>query len=963
MGLSLLLTYPKLNSQAQLGKSEWVDSVMKTMSIDEKIGQLFMIRAFSKDDPDHIKNVKNQIKKYKVAGLCFFQGDPTRQLELIKEYQAIAKIPLMTAIDGEWGLGMRFPDQAISFPRQLTIGAINDHQLIFRMGKEVGRQLNLTGLNINFAPSVDVNNNPANPVINFRSFGEDRYNVSTKAYAYMYGMMQSGIMPCAKHFPGHGDTDVDSHYDLPVIPHSRHRLDSLELFPFKMMISYGVPSIMVAHLQVPALDARKNRPTTVSRSVVTDLLRNELGFQGLIMTDAMEMKGVTKHFGPGKADLEAFLAGNDMILLPEDMEQGFNAIKKTYELGDLSLERIEESVRRVLEGKYDLNLNQPLNYPTSDLSKELNSIEAKVIKAKIYEKALTLVANDQNILPIKELTKQSYGSISLGANSITSFQVRLNSYIDCEHHQLLKKSSRDSYQEKLRALEKKDLVFIGVHDMSWYSTKGFGIDSAQISFIYRLASKTKVVLTLFGSPYALKYFEQIPNVLVAYEDGEMPQDAAAQALMGASDITGKLPVTTGIKYRVGAGIMLPGLSRMGYALPEAVGMSSDSLLQIDQIVKEMIDEKAAPGCQILIARNNKVIFWKSYGNKTYEDNAPIQNNDLFDVASITKILATTISLMRLQDQGKFNPYSPLGAYIPALDSTNKSTMICEDVLAHVSGLIGWIPFYQNTLNDGKDPSLNPKYYSKVKKEGFEVEVTSKLFMRNDYRDSIWQAIFSSDRRSSNDYRYSDLGFYMFNKIVNNLSGLEVDQYAEAQFYNPLGLRRTLFNPLKRMKSHEIVPSEKDEYFRQEVLCGSVHDMGAAMLGGVSGHAGLFSNAMELGILMQMLLNKGYYGGTQYLQASTIEKYTQRHWKSTRRGLGFDLKELNPKKSMNMSEAASSLTFGHLGFTGTVVFADPKEDLVFIFLANRTYPSMNNNKFGSHEYRPRVQTAAYNAIIK
>lgn len=941
----------------------WTDSLMSTMSIEEKIGQLFMIRAFSKEDPAHIKSVKDQIKKYHIGGVCFFQGDPKKQVKIVNEYQDLSKVPLLVSIDGEWGLGMRFPDKAISFPRQITIGAINDNQLIYRMGKEIGRQCKLLGINVNFAPDVDINNNPNNPVINMRSFGEDRDNVSSKSYAYMRGMQDANIMACAKHFPGHGDTDVDSHYDLPIIAHTRERLDSIELYPFRKMIEQGISSVMVAHLQVPVLDNRPNRPTTVSYNVISELLRKELAFDGLVYTDAMEMKGVTKHFGAGMADLEAFLAGNDIILLPEDIEQGYNRILEAYQKGTLPEDRINESVRRILLAKEKLDLPTGLVKANAEnIYKELNSDEAINLKTEIYERAITLANNEKGFLPIRKLKKGSFSSISLGAKKETTFQKRLQSYVEIQNFNLPKKTSKEKYDQISLVLSEKDHVIISIHDMSWYAKKNYGIEESQINFIKELSQKTNVVLMLFGTPYALKWFEDIPTVLVAYEDNDISQEVAAQALFGVTDISGKLPVTASSKYISGNGERIAALKRIGYSRPERVGLRSDTLDNIKDLVDEMIAEKAAPGCQVLIAKDNRIVYHQTFGYHTYDKIHKVKTSDIYDLASVTKVMATTISLMHLDDQDLFDLSGYIKDYIPEEDSTNKATIQYNDMLAHVGGLVGWIPFYKNTLTEGKYPKPSSSYYSKVQSEEFPHYVTDKLFLRHDYQDSIWRKVFSSQLRDKRDYRYSDLAFYIGSRTIENLSNLSVDLYAHQYFYEPIGLRTTTFNPLNKVDKSRIPPTEKDTYFRMATVKGTVHDMGAAMLGGVSGHAGLFSSATDLGVLMQMLLNKGYYGGYNFLSPETVEKYTQRHWASSRRGIGFDMKELNPDNTQNMSDKASRNTFGHLGFTGTAVFADPDHDIIYIFLSNRTYPTMRNNKLGKNNYRPRIQSVIYDALI-
>ena len=942
---------------------DWTEQTLAKMTLEEKVGQIFMIRAFSKDDPERIKYVKSQIEKYHVGGICFFQGDPLRQTRLVKEYQRLSKYPLMIGIDGEWGLGMRFPDKAISFPRQITIGAIRDNQLIYQMGREIGRQCKLLGININFAPDVDINNNPNNPVINMRSFGEDRDNVTAKAYAYMRGMQDVDVMACAKHFPGHGDTDVDSHYDLPVIAHDRERLDSVELYPFKKLVDQGISSVMVAHLQVPAIDPRENRPTTLSAPTIVDVLRNDLGFEGVVFTDAMEMKGVTKHFGPGMADLEAFLAGNDVVLLPEEVEQGYQRVLDAVNDGEISMARLDASVKRILRAKEILGLPTKTEWTNgNNIYRELNSDQAIKIKAEIYEKAITLAHNESEVLPIRKLQEHTYASLSLGSNELTTFQKRLESYVDVQHKFIPKDGSDLDYELAMRELVNYDRVIISSHDMSWYSSRNYGLNDQQIEFVNELSKKTEVIYTLFGTPYALKWFEEVPTVIVAYEDNYLSQEAAAQALFGVTDIMGQLPVSASAVYPVGTGEMIPALKRIGFSTPERVGMVSDTLAKIAGLVEEMIKEKAAPGCQILIAKDNRIVFQESFGYHTYDKKRSVINTDIYDLASITKIMATTLSLMHLDDRNLFDVEAAIKNYIPEGQNSNKAEILYEDILAHKGGLISWIPFYKKTLTESRRPKPSEKYYSKVKTDSFPHFVTSNLYLRQDYPDSIWHMIFNSDLRSKQDYRYSDLAFYIGNKTIENLANHQVDLYAQKHFYEPLGLRTVTFNPLDRFTKERIPPTEKDNYFRMTTVQGVVHDMGAAMLGGVSGHAGLFSNSLDIAVLMQMLLNKGYYGGYNFLDPSTVEQYTRRHWASSRRGLGFDMKELHPDKTENMSEKASRNCFGHTGFTGNAVYADPDHDIIYIFLSNRTYPSMKNNKLGENNYRSRIQSLIYDSLI-
>jgi len=955
-----------VSSIAQSNEQDWVDRQLSKLTVDEKIGQLFMIRAHSNLGKDHVASVKEQVEKYKVGGLCFFQGSPDKQAELTNEYQRLADVPLLVSIDGEWGLGMRFPDNTISYPRQLMLGAIQDNNLIYEMGKEIAAQMKRVGIHINFAPVVDVNNNPDNPVINNRSFGENRLRVSAKSYAYMRGMQEGGLLTSAKHFPGHGDTSVDSHHDLPIISHDRQRLDSIELMPFQHLINQGLDGIMVAHLSIPALDPTPNLPTTLSKPVVTDLLRKEMGFDGLIYTDAMEMKGLTKYFGNGRAEVEAIKAGVDVLLLPANFKQSFDAIKAAVNTNEISIDRINESVRRILSYKHRAGLlYTPIISSPSSVLRDINTNKGKALKSKLIEKSLTLVKNDQSLVPITNDKSKKVLTIAIGTNKQNAFQSRIGQFLQADHLSYTQASLASQGESLKRKVNDYDMTIVSLEDMSKYSSKNFGLRSETINFINALAGAEKeVILTVFGSPYALKYFGNVPQVLMAYEEDDQTQDIAAQALFGVSEINGVLPVSASQLIREGQGLYSPKLNILGYALPEQVGLSSDSLLAIDTIIKEMFRRKAAPGCQMLIAKDGKIVYNKAFGYHTYDRKRKVKVDDIYDLASVTKIMASTISLMKLQDEQKFNIYHPLKQYITEADTSNKANIIIEDILAHHAGLAGWVPFYKHTLvPDSKKAKVDPKYYRKSATDSFNIRVMDNLYLRQDYRDSIWSRILGTQLREKRNYRYSDLGFYMMHEAIHNVSGIPISDYTEQSFYKPLGLHNTGYNPLDKHHTNRIPPTEKDNYFRGTVVDGYVHDMGAAMLGGVSGHAGLFSNTQDLAVLGQMLLNGGSYGGKEYIKAKTVKDFTTRYYRSTRRGIGFDMKELNPDRKMNMSEKAPDSTFGHLGFTGTCMWMDPENEIIFIFLSNRTFPSMNNNTFGKYDFRPRVQSVIYNAMIK
>lgn len=950
-------------SVAETDKESWVDSVFNTLSEDEKIGQLFMIRVHSDLGEDHIQEVKRQIAQYQVGGLCVFQGTPEKQVELLNLYQSLSpKIPLMVSVDAEWGIGMRFKSNTISYPRQLMLGAIQNNRLIYEMGKEVARQLRLTGVHVNFAPVADINNNAANPVIHTRSFGENRYNVTVKSYMYMLGMQDHGVMACAKHFPGHGDTDVDSHHDLPIINHSRERLDSIELYPFQALIQHGIGSIMVAHLDVPAVVERANLPTTLSPNMINQILKKEMGFEGLIFTDALEMKGVTKHFEPGQVEVEALKAGNDILLLPVDIDASWKAINAALADGTLSWKQIDESVKKVLKAKFDLGLTKFTPLPTEDLRAKLNSSEAKTLKRTLIKESLTLVRNEDQIVPFVDFDSLSLASIAIGVSNKNLFQERIDSYADCKHFQVGKNISASIQQNLIDQLAGKDAVIVSVHNMNGSANQMYGLTENTIDFIHRLNQETDVVLVLFGTPYSTRYFDAINHLMVAYEENKDVLDLSAQALFGVFPVSGRLPVTASEKSTFNSGVTTKKTLRLGYALPEEVGVNSDSLSHIATIAQNAIDSSATPGCVVLVAKDGQIIYHEAFGHHTYAKKRPVQKEDIYDLASITKVAATTISLMKLYETRSIDLNAPLNQYLPFLDGSNKSNLILSDVLSHQSGLRSWIPFYKETITGSRRRRRpSSKFYKESPIEPFTVPVANNLFMNRNHIDTMWTQIRDSELPNLGQYYYSDLGFYLSARMIEQISGDPVNEFARKHFYRPLGLYNTLYKPWRLIDLDRIPPTELDRYFRRRKVHGYVHDMGAAMLGGVSGHAGLFSNARELAIIMQMLLQGGQYANRHLLRPETISRFTTRVEGSTRRGLGFDMKEMNTRRENNISRFASFNTYGHYGFTGTGVWVDPEHNLIYIFLSNRTFPSMNNYLIGRLNTRIRIQDQIYKSI--
>ena len=976
----LTLLHIALFAQNTTVENRWVDSVYQTLNDTQRIGQMIMIRAHSNLGYDHISEVEYLIKKYHVGSLCFFQGTPEKQLELTNRYQKLSEIPLFVAMDAEWGLNMRLKSSTIAYPKQIMLGAITDNHLIYRFGEAIAKECRRLGVHINFAPSIDINVNRNNPIINERSFGDNMYNVAAKGFAYAKGMQDNNVMACAKHFPGHGDTDVDSHLDLPVVNHDMAHLSALELMPFRALSQHGVASMMVGHLSIPSIDNTWHVPTSLSKNAVRELLRNQIGFNGLIFTDGLEMRGVTRYFHNGEASAKAIEAGCDILCLPESTPEAFNAIKRYINEGRIDTNEIATSVKRILHAKFRYGLTTPQYIEPANIRWDINSTESKELKSELLKNALTLVRNEDKIVPFTAFQPDSMAVLAIGSESWTPFQSQLNNAGLRSQFNVSKYMSAEKRAQMMDYFSQKKIVIVSLHGLRVKASENFGLTHNTRDFVNELAQKTQVVLVVFGNPYVLKDFDTVKNILECYNDEKETQEFAAQGLLGLFEFKGKLPVTASEKSKNGFGFLqntAPSVppnaipKKMNHlewntATPETAGMDARTLNAIDTIAKELIAARAAPGCQILVARNGQIVYNKAFGHHTYEKIHPITTDDLYDLASITKCAATTVCLMKLHDEGKIDLNKTLGDYLPYLQGSNKANLSLRDVLIHQAGLPAWIPFYKQTLDsaliDGKKKYFpSEKYYAKTATGDFTVPVTPNLFMRKDYVDTMKMRIAALPLRNSQNYLYSDLGLILLADIIKNITGKTLDVYANEAFYTPLSMNRTLFNPLTKFPEMACPPTEEDNYFRMSRVRGTVHDMGAAMLGGVSGHAGLFSTTSDLAILLQMLLNQGEYNGVSYIKPETVKLFTTRQGGSTRRGYGWDMKELNPSKTLNMSSLASYATFGHTGFTGNAAYVDPEKNLVYIFLSNRTYPDSGNNKLINGNYRTRIQNVVYEAV--
>lgn len=942
---------------ASPGERKWVDSIYNSLSFDERVGQLFMVAAYSNKDSTHIKGIDKLVRDYKVGGLIFFQGGPTRQARLTNRYQAESKVPMFIGIDAEWGLSMRL-DSTYRYPWNMTLGAVQDMKLIEKQGKQMAIQAKRMGIHFNFAPVLDINTNPSNPIIGNRSFGEDKINVTDRALALMKGIQSEGVFATGKHFPGHGDTGTDSHTTLPYLPFSKERLEDVEFYPYKKLFKEGLSSIMVAHLNVPSIEPTPNYPTSLSYNVITNIVQKEMGFKGLIFTDALNMKGASNFMAPGDIDLEAFLAGNDVLLFAENVPVAIEKFRQAYTDSVLSEERLQHSVKKILAYKYRVGLNKYTPIDINNLYSDLNGHEYDDLNYQLYENAVTVLKNDQEIVPVMELENEKIAYVKLGDDDGSVYLSTLQKYAD------VTEVKEDSLQLLTTRLKDYSTVIVGYHkaDGAW---KKHDLSAKELVWLDTIAKNKRVIFTVFAKPYtlnAVKNFANIESVVLAYQNNAISQTVAAEIVFGALGSKGKLPVSIGTAYKVNHGLFTKTTNRLGFTTPENAGMNSVVLQKIDLLAKKAIDEKMTPGLQVIVARKGKVIYQKSFGYHTYENDMKVKDTDIYDVASLTKVLSTLPNIMQLFDKGELKLDDRLGDLLPVFAKTDKRKILLKDMLLHQARFQAWIPFYQETLDKEKHP--DSLYYRRSYSDEFPHQVAENLYLRKDYPDTIIARIADSKLLKKKEYKYSDFSFILLKEYIERHTGKKIDVLSDQQFYKPLGAAHTTYNPLRKFDMAVIPPTEIDKYFRYQVIQGYVHDMAAAMEDGVAGHAGLFSNAMDVAKIMQMYLQQGNYGGKQYFSAKTFDTFNTCYAckEGNRRGLGFDKPQIgnNPGPTCG---CVSKSSFGHTGFTGTMTWADPETGIVYVFLSNRTYPEAGENRLSKENIREDIQKVIEEAIIE
>ncbi len=912
----------------------WVKNTFAQMSLKEKCAQMIISAASSSDtnfESEDFKQLEKLVTDFNVGGLLFFRGSLYNQILVTNKLQALSKIPLMITEDFERGPGMRI-EEIVQFPHNMALGATGDPSLTFLMGKYTARISRAIGVHMNFAPLLDINNDYRNPIINIRAYSDDPNIISWHGNAFIKGMQEDGMITTAKHFPGHGSTDLDSHEELPTIHLTEREFEHRDFVPFKEAISSGVQSIMVGHLQVPALDNREGIPATLSPYITHDYLRNKFNFKGLIVTDALNMKAVRDSFDYQEAAKLAVLAGNDFVLFPPDDSLAIEGIYNGVLSGEITEERIDESVLRILSAKKWLHLDL-FNQIDYELASQIaTSRDQQRLALEIAERSTTLIKDDDKLIPVNPDDYYQTASITLRGTSDRGSlkeekefeKLVSDNFGYVKQHRLNLESSKRDYRKALSSAKKSDLVLLNLYLTSYTNEDYDFIDENQKEFIQNIIKLNKpLILSNFGNPYLLLEFENTPSYLCSFSWTDAAQTAMFNSITGRNEISGKMPISIpGTDYSIGFGEKR---KIQSIFIPDTTVDTNYNFSTIDSLVNGAIQDSVFPGAVVLIGHRKRVIYNKPFGHFTYDTTSTEMTvNAMFDLASVTKVTATTSAAMLLYDRGMYRLDQKVSSILPEFRGHGKENITIKHLLVHNSGL----------------PAFK-RYY--------------KIF---DTREQIVDDIMNTDLifEPGTDYTYSDLGMITMQFIIEKLTGQPIDEFLRENLFDILGMQNTMYNPPPE-KWYYCVPSEVDNYWRHTTVKGKVHDENAFVFGGVAGHAGLFSTTSDLAKLMSLYVNNGEYKGKTIFQPSTMDMFTSIQTKYGDRGLGWGIKSVDGYSSGGSK--FSDTSFGHTGFTGTSIWVDKERGVFVILLTNRVYPTRENRKISS--FRPVLHDTVIDAI--
>ncbi len=928
-------------------RENWVDSVMATMTLEQKVGQMVMVGVFGQyysQQSDEFARLVRLVQEKHVGGFILWQGDVYEAAVRLNTLQGLSRLPLLVSADFERGVAMRIR-RGTPFPDAMAIGATRNSRYAYEIGRAIAREARAIGVHQNYAPVADVNTNPLNPVINTRSFGSDPAIVHEMVSAFIRGTTDGGVLSTAKHFPGHGDTGTDSHLELPRIPFARDRLDSIELAPFRTAIQAGAQSVMIAHLAVPALDPSRLLPSSLSPAIITGVLQRELGFEGLVVTDAMDMRGVTRGYSPGKASVMAVKAGVDIVLMPPDEEAAFSALIAAARSGEITEGRLDRSVRKILAVKQNLGLDTLRTVDINAISTQVGTRAHWRLARDVARHSITLLKNNRTLLPLQTpirkrivsvvLTDTPDGRVDINRASNSGTGELPGAYF----HQLLQRKNGqiDTYRlspssniididAALARVKRADLLLLPVHVKVRTSSGKIDLPQGLQPFLKKVKeSGIPTVVMLFGNPYLAGTLGWADAIVCAYGDNEPLVEATVEAIFAESGICGKLPIEIADYFALGSGTSCP-KDRLRWDDPSVAGFDPERLLALDSIIEHAIRDSAFPAAQLAVVRDGILVYNKPFGTYTYDSSLrPIDYTTVFDLASVSKVIGTTSAVMKLFDQGRIALDDSVGTYLPQFREGPKSAITIRHLIRHRAGFPPFRRFF--LMCSTAEEALDSIYATPL------VAVPGDTTI------------------------YSDIGMITMGKVVEKITGMPLSEFVQNEFFLPLGMKNTMYNPPADIHDR-VAPTEIDTLWRKALVCGQVHDENAALLGGVAGHAGLFSTASDLAIYMQMLLNKGTYGGIRFLKESTVIEFTRKYVQGQDRYLGWDMKSVLGSSAGSLFSPSS---FGHTGFTGTSIWTDPERKLSVILLTNRVHPTRANLKIA--RIRPAVHDAVVRAIVE
>lgn len=916
-------------------RTAWVDSTLATLSLEQKVGQLVFVWTpghYYPTDSDQWIELERYAKKKELGGFIFSTGEVYEYAVQLNRLQRLSRVPLLIASDLEYGLGMRIKD-ATTFPAAMAVGATRNPHFSYEIGKITAEEARAVGIHQNYAPDADVNTNPRNPVINTRSFGDNVSLVTEMTTQFVKGTQDGGVAATLKHFPGHGDSDVDTHVGLMTLAQDSSRLWNRELKPFQDAIGAGAISVMVGHIAVPAFDTVADRPASVSPTITTGLLQQDLKFNGLVVSDAMRMQAVARKYPPGEAAVLAVKAGIDLVLLPVDADLAVDAIVKAVRRGEIPEERIDQSVRKLLHLKQWVGLDRNRMVNLERIGDVVGTREHRLTAQEIARDAVTVLGNDSHILPLPKVDSRKILDIVFSDSEDPETGRSLQQMLSQRHPKmgfasLDPRSNFVEYDSVMSAARRSDILLLQLHYFTRSEQMTGTIGTEQAAFLRSLDSLGKPIIVIsLGNPYVVMDIPKPMAYVCTYSDADCMQEAVAEVLFAEAPARGNLPITIPNMYAFGDGVEYP-KTTLRFGVPEEAGFDSRQLSGVDTIMQHAIRDSAFPGGVLLVARNGLVIYHKAYGAYDYSMYSKrVSVRTVYDLASVTKVIATTSAVMRLVDEGRLRLDDRVINYMPQFGQNGKEHITLFNLMVHNSGLPAWRKFHEFC----------------------------------EMPQCVLDSVFATGLvyKTGDSTVYSDLGIITMGKVVEKVSGVTLDRYVDSVFFRPLGMNSTMYNPPQFLLDH-IAPTEIDTYWKKTGVAvrGRVHDENAAVLGGVSGHAGLFSTASDLAIMMEMLLNGGTYGGNRYLKDETVHEFVRRQFDTDTRAIGWDTKD--PVRSWAGS-LMSNQTFLHTGFTGTSVAADPERNLIVILLTNRVYPSRSFGKIA--KVRPRVHDAVVKAIVR